>query len=311
MERVFSPRETVAFCLGRGRVRFPPRGLVLFFGGDLLYARLLKRRSRYPLWVYDGYPRRLRGVDRYLARFLGDFHAISFPEKIFLGDLLQSFVDHHPESMDLPPGSPRFLFLPGSRPFAYRYLLPFFLRCAEELAVRFPSGIFLLAFPGFLKKSRIPSLEELSRVFLPFFGETSRLIGAADVVVTVPGSNNLEIFYRRKRGLVLLPLWREGLSEVPVAGFGEILGKIPLWGRILKEKVLKRMVSSRKFLSLPNLVLGREVLPELKGDISVGEVVERVEQLLAAGAPDWSFEDFPRGAAEKLVELVLEELYEG
>lgn len=310
MERVFDPLETVAFCLGRGLVRFPSRGLVLFMGGDLFYARLLKKRSRYPLWVYNGYPRRLSGVDRYFARFRKDFYVISFPNKVFLGDLLKSFVDRHPEALDLPPGAPRFCFLPGSRPFAYRYLLPFFRQCAERLSERFPQGIFLLALPAFLRKDAIPYLHEVSRIFLLFFGETSRCIEAADAIVTVPGSNNLEIVYRKKRALVLVPLWRESLSEVPVTGILEILGKVPFWGRILKQKVIKRMVDSQEFLSLPNRILGRSMLPELRGNITVSQVVEEVMRLLETEALDFPLEDFPGGAAERLVAHVLEELYE-
>lgn len=308
VERSFGPLETVAFCLGKGVVRFPRRGLVLFMGGDLVYARLLKWRSGYPLWVYDGCPRRLRGVDRYFARFSKDFHAISFSDKVFLGDLLRSFVDRHSETLDLPSGTPRFCFLPGSRPFAYRYLLPFFRQCAEELLVHFPQGAFLLAFPSFLEKDRIPHLQEVTRIFLPLFGKTSQCIASADIVVTVPGSNNFEILYRRKRGLVLVPLWKRSLSEVPVSGIWEILGKVPLWGRILKREIVARMVRSQEFLALPNKVLGRGILPELRGDITVCQVVQEVVRLLEVEPPDFPVEDFPGGAAERLAAYVLEEL---
>lgn len=309
VERVFGPLETVAFCLGRYPVRFPRQGLVLFMGGDLVYARLLKWRSGYPLWVYDGYPRRLRGVDRYFARFFRDFHTVSFQDKVFLGDLLKSFVDRHSETLDLPSGAPCFCFLPGSRPFAYRYLLPFFRQCAEELLMRFPRGIFLLAFPAPLEESRIPYFQEATQIFLPFFGRTSQCIASADVVVAVPGSNNFEILYRRKRGLVLVPLWREGLSEVPILGIWGILGKVPLWGRIVKRRVVAKMVRSQEFLALPNRVLERGVLPELRGDVTVDQVVEAITWLLEAELPDFPVEDFPGGAAERLVAYVLEELY--
>nr|MDW8080402.1 hypothetical protein [Candidatus Calescibacterium sp.] len=309
MEKVFGPLETVAFCLGGGLVRFPPRGLVLFMGGDLAYARLLKWWSGYPLWVYDGYPRRLRGVDRYFARFLEDFSTVSFPDKVFLGDLLKSFVDHHPETLELPSGVLRFCFLPGSRPFAYQYLLPFFKACAEELLVRFPRSVFLIAFPAFLERSRVPYLQEVAQVFLTFFGKASQCIEAADVVITIPGSNNFEILYRRKRGIVLVPLWKGSIAEAPILGVWGILGKLPFWGRILKRKVVEKMVSTQEFLVLPNRILKRSVLVELRGNISVCQVVEEVTRLLEAEAPDFPVGDFPGGAAERLAAYVLEELY--
>lgn len=295
--------------LGIRRVSFPPRGIVLFLGGDLFYARLLKRRSGYPLWVYDGYPRYLRGVDVYFARFREDFLAVSSPRKVFLGDLLRSSVDRSCTSLSLPPGTPRFLFLPGSRLFAYPYLLPFFVQCAQALSKHFPRGIFLIAFPGHCTPKDVPFFKELSNIFFPFFGETSSLIASADVIVTVPGSNNLEILYRRKRGLVLVPFWKDGVEKVPVMGIVDILGRIPLWGRIIKRAVLKRVVFSSDFVSLPNRILGREVLPELRGDITVEEVVRGVMELLQRKVPDFPEEDFPRGAAKRLVELLTEEFY--
>lgn len=309
VERVFNPPKTVRFCFGGGGVTFPPRGLVLFLGGDLFYARLLKFRSRYPLWVYDGYPRRSFGVDVYLARFQKDFHQVSFTKKVFVGDLLRSFVERSVETLTLPPGSPRFLFLPGSRSFAYQYLVPFFLRCAEALSSFFPKSLFLMAFPPYYSPRDVPFFQELLKRFLPFFGKTSGLIAASDLVFMVPGSSNLEVLYRRKRGLVLVPFFQEAATRVPVMGAGEFLGRMPLWGKIVKRWILKRMIHSSGFLSLPNQILGKAVFPELRGEITVEGVVQEALRLLRQEVPDFPEEVFPAKAVEKLVGLVVEELY--
>ncbi|WP_438314433.1 hypothetical protein ACP6EK_06735 [Candidatus Caldatribacterium sp. SIUC1] len=309
VERVFNPQKTVEFCFGGDRVTFPPRGLVLFLGGDLFYARLLKFRSRYPLWVYDGYPRRSFGVDVYLARFQEDLHRVSFTKKIFVGDLLRSFVERSVETLTLPPGSPRFLFLPGSRSFAYQYLVPFFLRCAEVLSSLFPQSLFLIAFPPYYSPGDVSCFRELSERFLPFFGKTSSLIAASDLVFMVPGSSNLEVLYRKKRGLVLVPFFQEAATRVPVMGAGEFLGRMPLWGKIVKRWILRRMVRSSRFLSLPNQILGKAVFPELRGEITVEGTVQEALRLLEQEAPDFPEEVFPSKAVERLVGLVMEELY--
>lgn len=308
VERVFGPRETLNFCCGRTQISLPLKGLVLFMGGDLLYARMLKKRSGYPLWVYNGYPRRLRGVDLYFARFREDFISSSFPKKVFLGDLLRSAILRPLRSLVLPEGSLRFLFLPGSRLFAYPYLLPFFALCAEALSFRFPEAVFVLSLPGHFRPEEVPHFEEVEERLHVFFGFTSELIASADFIIAVPGSNNLEILYRRKPGIVLLPLWK-GVEKVPIMGVGEILGKIPFWGTIVKRTIIKRMVCSSPFIALPNRVLGREVLPELRGDIKVEEVVERVVALLGKYEPSFNEEDFPPDAAQKLMEIILEKFY--
>jgi lipid A disaccharide synthetase len=108
---------------------------------------------------------------------------------------------------------------------------------------------------------------------------------------------------------VLLPLWKGAVEKVPIMGVGEILGKIPLWGTIVKRALIKRMVYSSSFIALPNRVLGKEVLPELRGDIKVEEIVERVVALLGKCEPSFNEEDFPPDAAQRLAEIVLEELY--
>ncbi|MGQ9622843.1 MAG: hypothetical protein ACUVTO_05295 [Candidatus Caldatribacteriaceae bacterium] len=309
VERVFGPRETLNLCWGRTRVSLPLKGLVLFMGGDLLYARMLKERSGYPLWVYDGYPRRFRGVDLYLARFRKDFLSTSFPKKVFLGDLLRSVTLRPLCPLVLPEGSLRFLFLPGSRLFAYSYLLPFFTLCAEALSSRFPEAVFVLSLPGHFRPEEISHFEETKRCFHIFFGFASELIASASFIITVPGSNNFEILYRRKPGLVLLPLWKGAIEKVPIMGVGEVLGKIPLWGTIMKRALIKRMVYSSPFIALPNRVLGREALPELRGDIKVEEVVGRVVALLGKYEPSFNEEDFPPDAAQRLAKIVLEEFY--
>lgn len=300
VEEVFSPRETVRFCLGRKKLPFP--GLILYLGGDLFYAVLLKRRTGFPLWVYGGYFKWLQKVDLYLARFLPDFERLDFDRKIFLGDLLFSSVSLSTSGV-FPPGSPRFLFLPGSRKVFYPYLLPFFSQIGKELTRVYEGASLALGFPDHYNFCDIPELEAMPSFFHSFFGQTSSLMEEADLIITVPGSNNLEIAYRGKRGIVILPFW--GLEKIPVEGPMFLLEKIPFWGKIVKEKLVKKSVRKRKWISLPNELLDREVLRELRGDLSVLEVLETIEEMLNK-EPDIYFppELFPRNASQRLAEMI-------
>ncbi len=300
VDRVFSPRETVSFCLRKGKL--PSSGLILYLGGDLLYAVLLKRRTGFPLWVYRGYSKWLNKIDLYLARFLRDFEKLDFDRKIFLGDLLFSSISI-PTSPIFPPGSPRFLFLPGSRKVFYPYLLPFFFQVGEELTKIYPEVSLALSFPDHYNFDDIPELKTIPPFFRPFFGKTSSLMAEADLIVTIPGSNNLEIAYRGKRGIVILPFW--GLEKIPLEGPMLLLEKIPFWGKIIKRNVIKKMAGKRKWISLPNELLDEEVLKELRGDLSVLEVVETIQEILDK-EPKINFpeESFPRNASERLAEMI-------
>jgi len=129
--KVFLPAETKQICWGKKPLSFPRQGLILFLGGDIYNAVLLKKRSGYPLWVYGSHLRWSKHVDLYLARFLRDHDRHQFPQKKFIGDLLYSYVVQEKylaeeENRFFCQGEPRILFLPGSRSFAYDYLIPFY-----------------------------------------------------------------------------------------------------------------------------------------------------------------------------------------
>jgi hypothetical protein len=69
------------------------------------------------------------------------------------------------------------------------------------------------------------------------------------------------------------------------------------------------MIRSSRFLSLPNQILRKAVFPELRGEITIERVLQETLRLLGQEAPDFPEELFPSQAVEKLVGLVVEELY--
>lgn len=306
VERVFPPRETLFFVLGLSRFTPSPRGLTLFLGGDLLYAVLLKRRTGYPLWAYGVSPRWISQVDRYLVRFQKDI--VRFPPGrcIYVGDLLASAVAKWKTEPLFPPGSPRFLFLPGSRKFAYPVLFPLFQTWAEALKERYPQASFALGLPWHYQHEAIPGISGMTI----FFGKTSSLIQDADLVITVPGSNNLEIVYRERKGIVIFPTSR-AIEMLPVMGPLAILEKIPYWGKILKRKILDRKLEEARWISLPNLLWGKEVLPELKGNITVEQFLEVVEETLQDQAKQPLQEELPSPDASLCLANLIMEAWHG
>ena len=167
VERVFSPRETILFALGLSLWKPLKRGLVLFLGGDLLYAVLLKRRTGYPLWVYGASPRWRFRVDRYLIRFAKDIPRFPDEKSLYVGDLLASAVAKSTAEPFFLPGWPRFLFLPGSRKFAYPALFPLFEVWARHLKERYPEASFALGLPRHYQEKIYPKW----RGWKPFAGK--------------------------------------------------------------------------------------------------------------------------------------------
>jgi len=287
VERIVSSRQVFRF-LFLEQVNFPKLGLVLFMGGDLFYAYRLKRKSGYPLWAYGIPPRGIRKVDLFLVRF--EKYLENYPpEKCFLvGDLLYSLccIRSRASSSFFGEGKPRFLFLPGSRPALYPYILPFYSEVASLLRREYyPKASLILGFPEFLELESFVEVEsQVTSLFKTVWGHTSSLIEESDFAVMVPGSVNLEVAYRGKKGVVVLPLGK-GVEKLPLQGVWGLLDVLPFWGKIVKPRLVERLNQKIRWVSLPNRVFDTEIFPEFRGKITPQEVVRGIkEELQGEGA---------------------------
>jgi len=282
IEKVVDSRHIFRF-LFLERVAFPTSGLVLFMGGDLFYAYRLKRKSGYSLWAYGVPPREIKKVDLFLVRFEKDFEHYPPNKRFLLGDLLQSLClapfENAQKFFEL--GRPRFLFLPGSRPLLYPYILPFYSEIASLLHREFyPQASFVLGFPEFLEPESLSALSiRVPPLLKPVWGHTSSLIEGSDLAIMVPGSVNLEVAYRGKKGVVVLPLW-QGMEKVPLQGLWGLLDVLPFWSKIVKPRLVERLNRKIRWVSLPNRVFDAQIFPECRGRITAWEVAVKVKEEL-------------------------------
>ena len=136
---------------------------------------------------------------------------------------------------------------------------------------------------------------------------------AADVAVTIPGTNTLELGIAGLPSVVVLPMNKP--EAIPLDGAGHWLGLIPFVGKYLKRYAVKLFVEGlNKPVSLPNRHSGEDIMLELKGRVSsegvAGEVVgllKRPDVLAAKRAR--LLETMPKaGAAERLVRSISKDL---
>ncbi|MCX6088991.1 MAG: hypothetical protein WCP87_03240 [Atribacterota bacterium] len=314
VQKVFSPPETLRFCFGRDHIQYPRQGVVLFLGGDLFYSVRLKKRTGYPLWVYGSLLKWFRSVDRYLARFHRDYEKYSFSKKTFVGDLLRSYVsdhllDHSLSERFFPPGEPRILFLPGSRKNVYSLIIDFYTQVARSFRGSFSEASFVMSFPSHYQSSDMGEITGDSRSIPFYFGKTSELMVEADLTITVPGSNNLELAYRKKKGIVILPL---DVSEkyIPLTGLPGLIEKIPFIGHHIKKRIIHIKNAHMKWVSLPNILLDREILKELRGKVTPEMVAVEAAQLLETkDTPiDFPEDDFPLSVSRDISQMIRETL---
>lgn len=318
--------------------------ILLHLGGDLIYAAQMARKWEVPAWAYIWAGKR---GDRY---FKGYFvrHEMDVsrlikqginPGKIFrVGDLVVDSVHGSlSERRDPDPGEGcmRICFLPGSRLREIRALAPFFLEVAAGIRKAIPGCEFNLLLSPFLDRKETFSalragpdrkmgglqgevLEEDGVMRSPG-GTVLRLVGEsqydflsrADLAIAIPGTKTGEAGCLGVPLITIVPLNR--IEEVPFFGILGLLDLVPWAGKHIKGMILEHFVKSRYgFVSQPNILAGREIVPEMVRHMTAGDVAVKALELLQdengrrriSGELQELYSPH-RGAAERLVERML------
>jgi len=134
----------------------------------------------------------------------------------------------------------------------------------------------------------------------------------ADLAITIPGTNTLELGIAALPAIVVLPVNR--LEQIPLEGIGQWLGYIPLIGKYLKRYAVKLFLDGLKIpFSLPNRFSGEDLMLEIKGKINPENIAEEAIKLIEnpkelerrrAGLK----KHMPKpGAAKKIIASILED----
>lgn len=312
-------------------------GVVIGLGGNGAMAVALGKRLGYPAYRYSFEPYWHAGLagllvpdDTVRKRALRGGAPSDLTSAV--GNLVADAVKASAPVAER--GSPHVLLFGGSRDGFALHLIPLMIAVTDRLAAALPGARFVWPVSRLLKEQTVkdgvagvhaatlggaPGRLEDGAVITPsgarleLVDEEARYahMRAADLAITIPGTNTLELGVAGVPALVLLPMNQPEL--IPLEGAGHWLGLVPLVGRYLKRYAVKLFVEGLKVpVSLPNRISGEELMTELRGRISPELVAERALTLLADEA------DLARrrerlgatmpgpGAARALVQLVLE-----
>jgi hypothetical protein len=291
------------FRLLRGRHR-PRKTLVLHLGGDRVYSLLIAKLLGAPAWVYGTSRRWSRWYQRCLvpnARTVEKLTNAGVPPGR-IATVGEMVVDSVPENLD-GPGVLRALgidpdrnevvsLMAGSRPYEVDFMLPFYADLIDDLAARRPSVRCLLPFsefvdPGLLDRAmsragiRTERDGDLLRVRTRG-GAIAHIVGderyaamaASQVVVTLPGTNTLQLAVLGAPMLVVVPL--NQVENAVVEGPVNWLSTRWRPTRALKRYLLLRVNERLRFIALPNILAGREVVPELRAVLQPADVARHV-----------------------------------
>lgn len=244
---------------------------------------------------------------------------------------------------------PLLLLMPGSRPAHLEYMAPFFLQVAEEIAAQIPDLAVVFSISPFVGDMQFK--EAISHVAAPGFGvpgdftpgETTRdgvtaweapdkiktgkglsayalrgrqydLMAAADLALTIPGTNTVELSFFGTPTVLTLPL--NYPERIPVEGPLGIIGGIPILGKALKRALIPKISLKTKYTAWPNILAEELIVPEVRGKIAPQDISAVAVDLLQNEEKRSSMKDRlkkvvgEKGAAERLVGLMQEVLAE-
>lgn len=321
-DRIFRPRDVVRLTLGLSEWRPAGCPSVLHVGGDFWYTRRLARRWGARAFAF---------VERaHISRVHREFQMIfvtatglrdrlvryGVPEEkvMVTGDPLHDAVLTSATDAVTPTGGgnhPTVTFLPGSRDAVFSAVFPFWVETAAALRPQLPGARLQTVISPFVSPpvhralvARHHHALRANSIAVEYGGWT-RVVGS-DLVLTIPGTNTLELAILRIPSLVVLPF--SLAPRIPFEGVLEWVTRIPFVGRAIRLQLARAYVRRAPHVALPNMRAGRRIMPELIGTVTPREVADASARLMrdapARAAMAEALEAIPRevGAAGRILD---------
>lgn len=251
---------------------------VIQLGGDVNFGIRMSKAANVPLTIYSYWARHEIKGAKILTAYPSQTQKV--PSASAIGDIVKDSLE-----MDVTPsainswnwpkleGSPRILFLPGSRPMIRAAALKWLCEVHECLKARIPNIRVRALFSQFMPELELDQWQKAG--LNPVRCGAGVAMKEADFALTQPGTNNFELMHCGLPGLVVAP--EKFLRFVPVSGAIGILANLPLIGLKLRKagalRVIKRWGG---FISLPNRTAGKKILSELYGDVTPEDAAEEI-----------------------------------
>ena len=250
---------------------------IIQMGGDIAFGLRMAKSSGVPLTVYSYRHRKnIPGV-KLLTAYP---QQVTFPSVIPIGDLVKDAIDIDTvpsagNSWDWPKedGSPRVLFLPGSRPAIRLAAMEWLCEIQECLKAKIPNIRVRTLFPQFMPEVELSHWKKSG--LNPVRCAAGVAMKSADYALTQPGTNNFELMYCGLPGLVVAP--EKFLKHIPVSGIAGIVASLPLLGPKIKRNALLKVIDRwGGYISLPNRTFKNELLSEMYGDITPEVIAAKI-----------------------------------
>ena len=289
------------------REHIAKKSVVLFLGGDALYAKGLSRLLKCPAMAYM--PRVYHPAD-FIRIFVptqaekerairkgADSDQIVVVPTLALDSVIPSgTAEQIKKRLGLPEDArPVFSLMAGSRPSYLSMSLDFMLDIALRLLQEYPRSRTLLPVSPFIDKEIVLSVlkrREMQWDVMPggeifLTGPEQRILFvfthshdafvAADLAIVLPGTNNLQCAALGIPFVMLMPL--NSVEHIPFEGLLGLLYPRFFPFNHIKKWIIAWMSPRVPYMSMVNRMAGRMLAPELRGILTVTEVADTASAL--------------------------------
>ena len=273
IDQIYTPSQTIKLLFSWpwfSKQNQP--GAILFLGGDLLYAKLFGLKYRLPVYAYTQNKIKKSLLIRKIFSRALDGDLMAERTKNFSENKTKIFAKHQLRDQDYC------LFMCGSRPQHFFNFLPIITETVQCIKKRQPSfQAILLVSPfihqnDFTKYQKKHDLSDFIIISQP--ANSLELISIAKLVVTIPGTNNMEIAYLQKPAIVVFPLNHP--EHILTDGLLCFLGKIPLLNLLLQKIIISIVKRKKRYFSLPNEIAKQYIYPEIVEKINPSKLADTI-----------------------------------
>ena len=250
---------------------------IIQLGGDLHFGLRMSKMSNAPLTCYTYGPKKHIDGVKILTAYRAQTKDIPGVEAI--GDLVKDALALDMTQAGISAwnwpkqeGSPRILFLPGSRPAIRKVAREWLVDVHSALRKKIPEVRVRSLFSQFMPESEFDRWKEAG--LNPVKAGAGVAMRGADYALTQPGTNTFELMHCGLPALVVAP--EKFLRFVPVAGVLGFLADLPVIGLKLRRFAALRIVKRWGGISLPNRISPHRVMNEKFGDVTPGDVAEEI-----------------------------------
>ncbi|MBQ7217821.1 MAG: cdisaccharide synthetase [Synergistaceae bacterium] len=250
---------------------------VIQLGGDLNFGLRMSKMSNAPLTCYSYGPKKPIDGVKVLTAYREQTKDIPGVEAI--GDLVKDALALDMTQAGISAwnwpkqeGSPRILFLPGSRPAIRKAARDWLAEVHSALRKKIPDVRVRSLFSQFMPESEFDQWRKAG--LNPVKAGAGVAMRGADYALTQPGTNTFELMHCGLPALVVAP--EKFLRFVPVAGVLGFLADLPVLGMRLRRFAALRSIKRWGGISLPNRISQHRVMNEKFGDVTPGDVAEEI-----------------------------------